>query len=297
VGRGWGQNSRASAGQRCCANFVEISKGMGLITGSCAMLRAHWHISMRDRIRERLTEYRAEALESIAGAENRTKADAAMRGILRSSMCYLRLNEDNKTGFAQYIDQSANFIRQLAAGSSSEYADELREAANKLKQDIIAKMDRQNLMQGAGVQLRNDLEAALNKLIKRKLEDFEWNIERKDMTGTTHNTVNIINSNISNSVMQITQSGKDANSKDTAQKLEEIINSEEIKGLPEETRLDVLDQTDDVIKELSAAVTDKGKVYRGLKRLGNFISSVASKSVADLVTQLAVAYAKAHGMM
>jgi hypothetical protein len=37
-------------------------------------------------------------------------------------------------------------------------------------------------------------------------------------------------------------------------------------------------------------------VHRGLKRLGKFISSVASKSVADVVAQLAAAYAKAHGM-
>jgi hypothetical protein len=67
--------------------------------------------------------------------------------------------------------------------------------------------------------------------------------------------------------------------------------------LPEETRFDVLDQADDVIKELSAPATDNGKVHRGLKRLGNFISSVASKSVADVVAQLAVAYAKAHGII
>jgi hypothetical protein len=50
-------------------------------------------------------------------------------------------------------------------------------------------------------------------------------------------------------------------------------------------------------KELSAPTTDKGKVHRGLKRLGNFISSVASKSVADVVAQLAVAWAKANGMI
>src|SRR6516225_8548969 len=109
------------------------------------------------------------------------------------------------------------------------------------------------------------------------------------MNATTHNTVNIIKSNISNAVVQITQSGKDAISRDTARKLEQIINSEEIKGLPEEDRFDVLDQADDVIKELSVAVTDKGKVYGGLKRLGRFISSVASKPLADFVAELAVA--------
>lgn len=239
-------------------------------------------ISMRDRIRERLTEYRSEALDRIVIAETRTKSTFA-QGVVSSS-----INTDNETGFAEYMDRSASFIRHVAPGSWAEYADELRDGGTKLKQEIMAKVKHE---------LRGQLDPSLDKLIKRKVEDFELGyVEGKDMNATTQNTVNIINSNISNSVMQITQSGKDAISKDTAQKLEQIINSEEIKGLPEETRLDVLDQADDVIKELSAPVTDKGKVYRGLKRLGNFISFVASQSVAGFVTQLAVAYAKAHGM-
>jgi hypothetical protein len=114
------------------------------------------------------------------------------------------------------------------------------------------------------VSTKNELEPVLDKLIERKLEDFRLGfIEGKDMNATTHNTVNIIKSNISHAVVQITQSGKGAISRDTAQKLEQIINSEEIKGLPEEDRLDVLDQADDVIKELSAPVTDKGKSISG----------------------------------
>jgi hypothetical protein len=143
------------------------------------------------------------------------------------------------------------------------------------------------------VQLRNDLEAALDSLITRKVEDFELGFVegRRDMNATTQNTVNIINSNISNAVVQITQSGKDAISKDTAQKLQQLINSEEIKGLPENDRLNVLDQVDDLIKELQAPTTDKGKVHRGLKRLGDFISSVASSAVAQIVTTLATAWA------
>jgi hypothetical protein len=157
---------------------------------------------------------------------------------------------------------------------------------------------KQEIMANTKSELRAQLSEALDKLIERKVEDFELGfVEGKEMNATTHNTVTIINSNISKSVVQITQSGKDAISKDTAKKLQEIINSDEIKALPEETRFDVLDQADDVIKELSAPVTDKGKVHRGLKRLGNFISSVASKSVADVVAQLAVAYAKAHGII
>ena len=137
----------------------------------------------------------------------------------------------------------------------------------------------------------------MDQLIKRKVEDFELGyIEGKDMNATTNNTVNIIGSNISNAVLQITQSGKDAISKDTALKLQELVKFEEIKALPEETRLDVLDQADAVINELSAPVTDDGKVVRGLKRLGKFLSEVASQSVPKLVAELAVAYAKAHGL-
>ena len=206
------------------------------------------------------------------------------------------INEHNKTGFAQYIDRSANFIRYVAGLSASQYADELRDAAKDFKYEIMAKMDRDNFMEWAlpgnpeRYQLRNELEPALDKLIERKLEDFRLGfIEVKDMNATTHNTVNIIKSNISHAVVQITQSGKGGISRDTAEELEQIINSEEIKGLPEEDRLDVLDQADDVIKEFSAPVTDKGKVYRGLKRLSRFISSVASKTLADFVAQLAVA--------
>ena len=98
------------------------------------------------------------------------------------------------------------------------------------------------------------------------------------MNATTNNTVNIIGSNISNSVMKITQSGKDTISKDTAQALEQLVNSEEIKALPEDDRLNVLDQVEDVVEQLKAPTTDGGKVHRGLKRLGKFLSSVGSNT-------------------
>jgi hypothetical protein len=254
---------------------------------------------MRDRIRERLTEYRAEALQSIGDAVNRTKSKFSGAGRMNSGYYYRAVNKDNETGFAEYMDRSASFIRHVAPGSWAEYADELRDGGDKLKQKIMAKGDHDLAASSIGAQFRADLDLALDKIIRRKVEDFELGYmeEGQQVNATTRNTVNIIGSNISNSVLQITQSGKDAISKDTAQKLEQLVNSEEIKGLPEETRLDVLDQVDDVTKQLSAPATDKGKVYRGLKRLGNFISSVASKSVADVVAQLALAYAKAHGII
>ena len=116
------------------------------------------------------------------------------------------------------------------------------------------------------------------------------------MTATTQNTVNIINSNISKSVVQINQSGKDAISKETANKLEQLVNSDEIKALPDNDQFDVLDQANAVINELNASATDDGKVVRGLKRLGKFLSEVATQSGSKLVAELAVAYAKAHGL-
>jgi len=187
------------------------------------------------------------------------------------------------------MDQSVNFIRRVAPGSATEYADELRDGGNKLKQEIMAKVKHE---------LRGQLDPALDKIIKRKVEDFELGyVEGREMNATTNNTVSIINSNISNAVVQITQSGKDAISRDTAQKLQELVNSEEIKALPEKTQLDVLDQVGDLMKELQASTTDKGKVHRGLKRLGDFISSVGSKVAAAVVAQVAVAYAKAQGII
>src|SRR5258708_28307707 len=98
---------------------------------------------------------------------------------MNNARFYLFINEDNKTGFERYMDQSTNFIRHVAGSSVAQYADELRDAADKLKQEIMAKMNDENHLAGAlpghstRVQLRNDLEAALDKVIKRKLEDFE----------------------------------------------------------------------------------------------------------------------------
>jgi hypothetical protein len=96
--------------------------------------------------------------------------------------------------------------------------------------------------------------------------------------------------------MQITQSGKDTISKDTALKLQELVNSDEVKGLPEPTRLEVLDQVTDLIKELKGP-TDTGKVHRGLKRLATFLQSVAANAMAGTVAQMAVAYATAYGLI
>jgi hypothetical protein len=250
---------------------------------------------MRDQIRARLREYRTKALLSIVDAINRTKSKFSGMGRSHSHAYYRSINENIEAGSTAYMDRSAVFIRQVAPGSSAEYVDELWDGGHKLKQEIMAKVDRDLAASGnsIGAQLRTELEAALDSLIERKVEDFEIGfVEGKEMNATTNNTLTIIG-NISNSVLQITQSGKDTISKETAQKLEQLVNSDEIKALPENDRLEVLDRVDDIVKELQAPATDKGKVQRALTRLANFISSVASKSVADIVAQLAM---KALGM-
>jgi hypothetical protein len=243
---------------------------------------------MRDRIRERLTEYREEAHERIGKAVNKTRSEFAGRGTLSSSMCYLAINKDNETGFTEYMDRSAAFIRHVAQGSWTEYADELRDSGHQLKQEIMARINHE---------LKGQLNEPLDKIIKRKVEDFQlWYVEGKDMNATTNNTVNIINSQISHAVVEINQSGRDTISKDTAKNLEQLVNSEEIKALPEQKRLDVLDQVSDLIKELKGP-TDTSKVHRGLKRLAEFIKSVASSSIAKTAAQIAVAYAMAYGLI
>jgi hypothetical protein len=147
-------------------------------------------------------------------------------------MCYLAVNKDNEIGLAEYMDRSIHFIRHVASGSWAEYSDELRDAGHKLKQEIMDKLARDPCGQFSG-----QLVPTLDKIINRKVEDFEINYTQgREMTATTNNTVNIINSNLTKSVVQITQSGKDTIWKEIAQKLQEVVNSEDIKGLPEQTR-------------------------------------------------------------
>ena len=81
------------------------------------------------------------------------------------------------------MDQSANFIRQVAPGLRAEYADEFRDGGTKLKQEIMAKVKHE---------LRGQLDPALDKIIKRKVEDFEFGIiEGRAMNATTSNTRSI----------------------------------------------------------------------------------------------------------
>jgi hypothetical protein len=130
---------------------------------------------MRERIRARLREYRTRALLSIVAAVNSTKSEFSGRGRPNSHAYYRSINEKYEAGFAEYMDQSTTFIRQVAPGSSAEYVDELWDGGQKLKQEIMAKVDRENSMtpgNSIAVQLRNDLDATLDKLIERKIEDF-----------------------------------------------------------------------------------------------------------------------------
>jgi hypothetical protein len=120
---------------------------------------------MRERIRARLKQYRAEAVDSIGVAVNRTKSTFIGAGRTNGGAYYLAVNKDNEAGLANYMDRSAAFIRQMAPGSSAEYVDELWDAGDKLKQEIMAKPD-QN-------QLKAQLGEALDKLIEHKVKNFE----------------------------------------------------------------------------------------------------------------------------
>jgi hypothetical protein len=270
---------------------------------------ARWRpLIMREQIKKRLSEDRIDTLDSIAIAENATKSEAVKHGALHGSRVGLQLNEDNKAGLARYIDGAAKFIHHVAGSSHLQYAEDLREAANLLKKDMLIRIDRQLMMTRAfpGNSERADIRArlgpALDKIIERKLEDFAFGIigdnkmEPKD-TSITHNTVNIVNSNISHTVLTITQSGKDAISKDVAQKLEQMLGSEEIRNLPVETQLDVLDQAEAVVGELNQAMPDAGKISRGLKRLGKFLTSTGTEIAAKFTAELTVAYMRAKGLV
>src|SRR5262245_36367810 len=114
------------------------------------------------------------------------------------------------------------------------------------------------------------------------------------MSPTTQNTVSVIGSNISYAVFCLKKKRKETISKETARKLLELVNSDEIKELRKNDRLDVLDQVVDIVQELNSASTDKGKVHRGLKRLVKFVPSAEAKTI---VAHAAIAYATAKGIM
>ena len=128
---------------------------------------------MRERIRARLKQYRAEAVESIGAAVNRTKSIFSGASRTNGGAYYLAINKDNEAGLANYMDRSAAFIRRIAPGSSAEYVDELWDGGDKLKQEIMARQ--------TNSEFRGQLDEALDKLIKRKVEDFEVGlVEGKD---------------------------------------------------------------------------------------------------------------------
>jgi hypothetical protein len=128
---------------------------------------------MRERIRKRLTEYRADAIQSIGYAVNRTRSELRDRGGTNSHEWHQAINKDNEAGFKKYMDQSAKFIRQVAPGSAAEYVDELYDGGQKLKREIMAKSDHVAASgNSVAVKLRTELGVALDKLIERKIEDF-----------------------------------------------------------------------------------------------------------------------------
>ena len=159
---GWSRVLRPVARSGCVGSSVQINWASSL---------------MRERIRKQLKEYRAEALQSIGIAVNRTRSQLSSKGRTNSHAWYRAINKDNEAGFKKYMDQSAKFIRQMAPGSSAEYVDELWDGGQKLKREIMAKTDHVAASENSiAVQLRTELEAVLDQLIERKVEDFELGI-------------------------------------------------------------------------------------------------------------------------
>ena len=68
---------------------------------------------MRERIRKRLREYRADAIQSIGVAVNRTRSELRDKGRTNGHEWYQAINKDNEAGLAKYMDQSAKSIRQV----------------------------------------------------------------------------------------------------------------------------------------------------------------------------------------
>jgi len=158
----WSRILRLVARSGCVGFSVQINSASSL---------------MRERIRKRLREYRADAIQSIGVAVNRTRSQLSSKGRTNSHAWYRAINKDNEAGFKKYMDQSAKFIRQMAPGSSAEYVDELWDGGQKLKREIMAKTDHVAASENSiAVQLRTELEAVLDQLIERKVEDFELGI-------------------------------------------------------------------------------------------------------------------------
>jgi len=262
----------------------------------------------KELIVTRLMEDREAAVQEVEIAKNKTKSEAAKHGALNGSRVQIYINEDIKHGLAAYLDRSAKFITHVAGPSHNLYANELREAASALKQDVLGKLDHESKMEMAfpgsaeRATFRRILELDLDKIIKRKLEDFELAfVEGNKMASpptnsVTHNTVNIINSNISDTVLTITQSGKDDTLKMIAQKIDQMLKLDEIKNLPEPEHVEVLDHSEVVINELDKTVPDTGKVLRGLKRLGTFLTNTGTEIAAKVIAETTVSWARAHGI-
>jgi hypothetical protein len=57
---------------------------------------------MRERIRARLKQYRAEAVDSIGAAVNRMKSTFSGAARMNGRPYYLAINKDNEAGFATF---------------------------------------------------------------------------------------------------------------------------------------------------------------------------------------------------
>ena len=260
----------------------------------------------KELITKRLAENRTDRWEQIEIAKANTKAEAALRGATGNSRVSLIINDNIKAGLREYLDELAKFIHHAGGSSFLEYAPELLDEANKLKEQALATLDRANTLARAipgnseRVASRKQLEAELDRIIAHKVEDFQLGIiegiKMNPPPNAMHNTVNIIDSTISNAVLTIVQSGKDAQLKEVAQRISDLLKSPEVTNLPDEKRLEVLDHSENIVTELEKPEPDKGKVYRALKRLGTFLKSTGVEIASQVVAEISVAWAKSHGL-
>lgn len=246
----------------------------------------------REMIAKRLREDRADALQKVRIGQAEIIADAAHRGALGNSRIQFALGEKTEAIFEEFLKSCVEFVRHVARDGDDRCEDQIAEAGDALRGEIMESL-RQRGNVNALADLSNWLPEKLDKRTRRAVEDYKLDFEpgKPPMTSPT-NQVNIVNSKISNAVVNIVQSGKDTSLKDIAQNIQKVLDLAEVKNLPPEKRLDISDQAEVIVAEIGKAQPDEGKIKRGLKRFGEFLTTVGLDVGAKIVAEVLVAMAR-----
>lgn len=116
----------------------------------------------KELITKRLAENRTDRWEQIEIAKANTKAEAALRGATGNSRVSLIINDNIKAGLREYLDELAKFIHHAGGSSFLEYAPELLDEANKLKEQALATLDRANTLVERSQEIRKELPPGSN---------------------------------------------------------------------------------------------------------------------------------------